>query len=195
MKMPKAQKLPSGMFRCQVMVNGERVSVVDADEKVAQAKAISLKAGITEKQQEPKGNISLEDAIEQYIVARENVLSPSTINGYKEIKRNRFQSIMKTKVSKVDEMVLQVAVNEDATSVGHKTLKNALGLVVSVVSQYRPINAKKIKLPQKIKREHKYLDAAGIMTLFEKIEGSTIELPILLAVWLGMRRSEILGLC
>lgn len=195
MKLPKAQKLPSGMYRCQVMVDGERVSVVDADIKVAQAKAVALKTGLSEKKQEKAGNITLENAIEQYILARENVLSPSTINGYKEIKRNRFKSIMKTNIDKIDEMDLQAAVNKEATSVSHKTIKNALGLTVAVISQYKPINIKRIKLPQKIKKEHEYLDADGIMTLFEKIEGSPVEIPILLAVWLGMRRSEIMGLC
>ena len=33
------------------------------------------------------------------------------------------------------------------------------------------------------------------MELFDAIRGSSVELPILLAVWLGMRRSEIMGLC
>ena len=33
------------------------------------------------------------------------------------------------------------------------------------------------------------------MDLFEAIQGSPVEIPILLAVWLGMRRSEIMGLC
>ena len=49
MRLPKAQKLPSGMYRCQVMVDGKRVSVVDEDPDKAQAKAAALKSGMIDK--------------------------------------------------------------------------------------------------------------------------------------------------
>ena len=48
-KLPKAQKLPSGTWRCQVMVDGKRVSVVAETPGEAQAKAVALKAGLIEK--------------------------------------------------------------------------------------------------------------------------------------------------
>ena len=43
---PTPVKLPSGSWRCQVMVNGRRVSVVDQDPEVAHANALALKAGL-----------------------------------------------------------------------------------------------------------------------------------------------------
>ncbi len=196
---PTPVELPSGKWRCQVMVDGRRVSVVDDSPEVAHAKALAMKSNLIESQSEldakRRGNVSLSDAIEQYITDRENVLSPSTINGYKEIKRNRFRSIMNTRVSQLSASDIQAAINEDAAKVGHKTIKNALGLVVAVVSQYKDINLKSIKLPQRKKKEHSFLDEAGMIELFEAIQGNTAEIPILLAVWLGMRRSEIMGLC
>ena len=199
MRLPKAQKLPSGMYRCQVMVDGKRVSVVDDDPNKAQAKAAALKSGMVDKirqnEEEKKGNICLGDAIDDYIASHENVLSPSTINGYKEIKRNRFSKLMNTKIVRIDEVDLQKAVNEEAASVGAKTIKNALGLVIAVMTQYKPINVKRIKLPQRQHKEHAYLDENGMINLFEAIQGSSVEVPILLAVWLGLRRSEIMGLC
>lgn len=134
-------------------------------------------------------------AIDLYITGRENVLSPSTINGYREIKRNRFSDLMKMKVSDIDETDIQRAINQDAKSVSAKTIKNAMGLVVSVLSEYKDINVKRLRLPQRKRKEHTYLDETNMMNLFETIQGSPVEIPILLAVWLGMRRSEILGLC
>lgn len=196
---PKPQELQSGSFRCRLRVGDEYISVVDKDPEIAHAKVLAMKAGLLQEQKDNEskkaGNLSLSDAIDAYIEARSNVLSPSTINGYNEIKRNRFPSLMNTKVKSIDEQALQKAVNAEAEKVGYKTIKNALGLVVAVVSEYKDISVKRIKMPQRKTQEHKYLDEAGMIDLFEAIRGCFAELPILLAVWLGMRRSEIMGLC
>lgn len=196
---PTPKELPSGSWRCQLRVGEKRISITDSDPAVAHAKVLAMKAGLLEKEkakdQLRTGGISLSKAIDEYIETRSNVLSPSTINGYYEIKRNRFSSIMQEQIKNIDEMALQSAVNEEAGKVGYKTIKNALGLVVSVISEYKEINIKRIKMPQRKKKEHKYLDEAGMIDLFESIRGTFAEIPILLAVWLGMRRSEIMGLC
>ncbi len=198
-KLPTPQKLPSGVYRCQVMVNGKRVSVTDASPDKAQAKAVALKNGLTEQiaieKAEKKGSITLLSAIDLYIDNRKNVLSPSTINGYRVIQRNRFQALMKKQIKDIRAADIQGAVNHDAGKVSAKTIKNALSLVVSVISEYKEINVKKVRLPQRKRKEHAYLDEQGMMDLFEAIQGSPVEIPILLAVWLGMRRSEIMGLC
>ena len=196
---PKPELLPSGTWRCRVMVAGEKASALGNTPEEAHAKAISMKAGIGDIQKKEsdakKGNIALSDAIDRYISARENILSPSTVNGYEEIKRNRFKSIMDKKVARIGPAELQEAVNEDAKKVSAKTIKNALGLIVSVISEYHDINIKRIRLPQRKRIEHSFLDESGMIELFESIQGTSVELPILLAMWLGMRRSEILGLC
>lgn len=198
-KLPTPQKLPSGMYRCQVMVNGNRESVVDADPNICQAKAVALKAGMEEtveqRKKEKRGKITLKDAIEKYIASRENVLSPSTIYGYKDLRDHHFQSLMCTSVCDIDEIDLQVCVNEDAKRVSAKTIKNALGLISAVIAPYKELNYKRIKLPQRKRKEHAILSEESMMNLFEAIQGNVAEVPILLAVWLGMRRSEIMGLC
>ena len=196
---PKPVLRPSGKWGCQVMVDGKRVYVDGDTPEEANARAIAVRAGLLEQKderaEEKRGNITLEDAIDLYIKSRENVLSPSTINGYKEIKRNRFKTIMDMKVRDIDQQDLQEAINEDAKTVSHKTVKNALGLVSSVLSEYKDINVKRLRLPREKKTEHAFLDDKGMIDLFDAIRGSSVEIPILMAVWLGMRRSEILGLC
>lgn len=196
---PKPVLLPSGMWRCQVSVDGERKSITAETPELAHAQAIAVREGVLkqkeDREEERRGNISLGDAIDLYIKSRENVLSPSTVNGYKEIKRNRFKTIMDMKVRDIDQQDLQEAINEDAKTVSHKTVKNALGLVSSVLSEYKDINVKRLRLPREKKTEHAFLDDKGMIELFDAIRGSSVEIPILMAVWLGMRRSEILGLC
>lgn len=196
---PKPTLLPSGAWRCQVQVNGQRVSVTGETPEEAHALALATKEGLVEQSeeraQERAGNITLADAIDLYIKRRENVLSPSTVHGYKEVKRNRFKSIMQIKVCDIDKTDLQEAINEDASKVSSKTIKNALGLVLSTISEYKTIDTRRLKLPQQKRVEHAYLDESGMIDLFDAIRESSVEIPILMAVWLGMRRSEILGLC
>lgn len=196
---PKPVELPSGSFRCRLRVGEKYITATDKDPEIAHAKVLAQKAGLLEAietdEQEKKGNITLAKAIDKYIAERDNVLSPTTIIGYKEIQKNRFPDLMKKEVRSIDAAALQKAVNVETEKVGYKTIKNALGLVVAVMSEYKDINTKRIKMPQRKKQEHKYLDEAGMIELFEAIKGNPSEIPILLAVWLGMRRSEILGLC
>ena len=89
---PKPVLLPSGSWRCQVTLDGRRESVTAGTPDEAHAQALALKAGYLEnkkkREEENKGNLFLKDAVDLYIKSRENVLSPSTINGYKEIRRN-----------------------------------------------------------------------------------------------------------
>ena len=196
---PKVIEQPNGKWRCQIMVDGERISATDEDPEVAHAKILALKTGLIQRLEKDKteksGNIKLYDAIEKFIENRSNVLSPSTINGYYEMRRNRFQGLMKQTVKNIDETDLQKAINAEAKTVSHKTIKNALNLVVTVIREYKPVDIKRIKMPQRKVQEHKYLDELGMINLFEAIQGNIVEIPILLAVWLGMRRSEIMGLC
>lgn len=192
---PRPVELPSGAFRCQVMVGGKRISVVDSDPEVAHAKAVALRAGIIEEQSRRTNmSLSLREAIEEYIASRSEVLSPSTVRGYYVILNNRFPSLMKMAVKNIDEFEIQKAINEDTKKVSYKTLKNAVGLVVSVMSRYKRLNAKTLRFPQKESKEHAYLDGDQIVKLIFACDGDYAEIPILLGLWLGMRRSEIMGL-
>lgn len=200
LKNPKAEELPSGKFRCRIMVQGAAVSVIDEDPEIAHAKAVAMRAGIIAQKEkddlEKKGSITLTKAIDKHIAIRENVLSPSTINGYREIQRNRFPGLMSTQIKDIDFFALQASINDEAERVGHKTIMNALTLVTAVLGDYgQEINIKKLKLPQKKKKAAQYYEEKELIELFDLIRGSFIELPILLGTWLGLRRSEIFGLC
>ena len=54
----------------------------------------------------PFGTIA--DAVDGYIAAKQNVLAPSTIRGYRILRRNRLQSIMKLDVRAVNSVSAHV---------------------------------------------------------------------------------------
>lgn len=195
LKNPTPVELPSGKYRCQVTVNGQRASVVEEDPAVAHAKALAIKANLLQAEKLPKDRITIGEAIDNYIATRDNILSPVTIKGYEDIKRKRLQSLIGKRVCDVTPADVQAAVNQDARTVGYKTIKNALALFIPAIRQYRKFDDSYIKLPQRIRRPPRFLDECGMIELFEAIQGAFAEIPILLAVWLGMRRSEIMGLC
>ena len=194
-KRPTPKKLPSGAWRCQVMVDGKRISVTEETAKLAQAKAMAIQSGLIEKQQAPAQKaLSLHDAIEEYMNVKGSALSPSTVRGYCTIQRNRFQSIMQKNIYKLTKRDIQLAVNEDLKSVSPKTVHNSYGLIRPVLKKYG-IDVSGVDLPQCIKPNKKYMQPEEISKFLVAIQGDTCEVPILMAICLGLRRSEIIGLC
>ena len=191
MKTPKAEKLSSGAWRVRVYVAGERYSITRATEKEAIAEAMALKAGL--KEESKVENIPLTKAIDRYIADRSSILSPSTIRGYRTLQANRLQSIMDMPVAKISTQTVQRAVNVDAKTVSPKTLKNALGLISGVLGYYG-VEIGKLTLPEQQKKEKVIYTKEQLRILLDAVRGTDAEIPVLLAAWLGMRRSEILGL-
>lgn len=190
---PKPVELPSGRWRCQVTVNGERRAAIDDDPEVAHAKALALKAGLIAAEKAPS-KITLNDAILSYMSAGEGVLSPSTLRGYDIMRRHRFQDLMRRDVHTITRLDVQRAISDEAKKVSPKTVINAYGLLGAVLKDYG-IVFHGIKLPQKIKKKVSYLSAGEVAKLIDAAVGDSCETPIVMAVWLGMRRSEIAGLC
>lgn len=191
---PRPIELPSGKWRCQVMVAGKRIDVIEDDPAVAHAKALAVKAGLLEEKEEKKTFLSLSDAIDEYIAMKEGVLSPSTIRGYETVKKNRFTALMNKDIHSITKSALQAAVSQEAKLVSAKTVYNAYGLIRPVLKEYG-IDVFGVKLPQRIKPNKRYLQPDEIGKLMESAQGDSCEIEILIAVWLGMRRSEIIGLC
>ena len=192
-KRPTPHKLPSGKWRCQVTVDGKRVSVVDEDKTVCQAKAMAIQAGVMERE-ERKKFLSLSDAIDEYIESKSNTLSPSTIRGYEMVKNHRFKNLMKRNVNTITKKDVQVAVNQEAKLVSPKTISNAYGVIRPVLASYG-VDVFGVSLPKKSKPKKDYLQIDEIGTLLDAVRGDPYEISILLALWLGLRRSEIMGLC
>lgn len=192
-KLPTAQLLPCGVYRCQVMVNGKRISVIENDAKTAQAKAMALQAGLMEQEKKPL-SISLGQAIDRYIESKDSVLSPSTIAGCKKQRRNTFQSLMNVQLRDLTQEAIQKAVNSMAKVKSPKYVKNAHGLLSAVLGVYRPDMTLHTTLPQNRKYEIAIPTTEEVDTIAEFVKEKKFELPFLLGAWLGLRTTKIRGL-
>lgn len=192
-KLPTPQKLPSGQYRCQVMVSGKRESVVDADPDVAQAKAVALKNGLIKETKRPE-SLTVGEAIDRYIASKDAVLSPSTIRGYKKIRKNNLQSMMGIKLPALTQEKIQRSINEMAKESSPKSVRNAHGLLSAALSEYTPSMVLRTTLPQKRRYDAKIPAIGEVEKMIEASVGTPLELPLLLAVWLGLRESEIRGI-
>lgn len=185
--MAKAKKLPSGMWRVQASFNGERRSFTDFTAKGAELQALEWQAG-KRKGRNPD-NVTVADALERYISGRENVLSPATIQGYRRMQRLYFKSINHIKVSKLTADDVQREINDLAVTLSPKSVRNIYGLLKATIG-----TDFKIALPQKKKPKTRTPGVAEIKKILAQTAGTTIEVPVLLALWCGLRMSEIRGL-
>lgn len=190
---PRPVELPSGKWRCQVMVGGKRFDVIEDDPALAHAKALAIKEGIIEKEKSPK-DMTVGDAIDRYIESKDAVLSPSTIRGYHRLRNNSIQGIMPVRLSDLTQEAVQKEINRMAKTKSPKSVRNAHGLLSAALSVYKPDMVLRTTLPQKERYEAAIPSGEDIEKILEAAKGTKIELPVLLAIWLGLRASEIIGI-
>ena len=190
MKIPEPRRLPSGSWNIRVQIDGQIISITKPTAKACQKEAMALKSGA--KAIRKKNNQTVAGAINDYITAREYVLSPSTIRGYRAIARTRFQNAMRWDIGSTTQEQWQRAVNQEAKMCSAKTLKNAWGFLSSVITEAtgRKIS---IRLPQIVPNELPFLTAEQIPVFLAAIRGKGCEIAALLALS-SLRRSEILAL-
>lgn len=193
MKVPKAKQLPSGSWNVQVMVDGLRVSITEPSEKEAVAKAMQIKAG-RERAGKSTRAMTVGEAIDRYIESKDSVLSPSTISGYKRIREHAFPELMKTRIPALTQEAVQRAVNKMAKDKSPKSVRNAHGLLSAALAVYAPELSLRTTMPQRKRYDAAVPSGDDVAAIMAEAVGTKDELPILLAVWLGLRMSEILGL-
>ena len=92
MKIPKAKLLPSGNWNVSVMVDGKRVSVTALTKRQAENEAAALKSGAKSAARASERTVG--DAIDRYIDSKDAILSPSTVNGYRKLRKAVFPELM-----------------------------------------------------------------------------------------------------
>lgn len=192
--MANAKKLPSGMWRVLLYdgknVDGKRVYKSFTAETKKQAEADAALYAIQKKKQ-ATAKMTVGEAIDRYIDSKENVLSPSTIRGYKGIRKNNLQGIMDVPLDDVTNAIVQSAINRDALHLSPKSLRNAHGLLSATLAAYLPDFTLRTTLPAK---EHKIVDLPQPEEIINAVRGTDIELPCMLALWLSLRMSEVRGI-
>ncbi len=224
--MSTARKLPSGSWRCLVYSHTEPVykdgkPIIDKNGKQKQQRkyesftsddpspagkreaefAAAEFAANKNKKSKPV-NMTLSEAITEYIENSDAVLSPTTIQGYKKIKRNSYQELMDVPLKKLSQDLLQAAVNKESKRmsmrnsknpkvISPKTAINSYGLITAVINRYHPDLNCTVTLPTQIKRIKELPPPEIIISIVKDTE---IELPVLLAMWLSFSLSEVRGL-
>ena len=192
--MAKAKKLPSGSWRvllyCGKRENGKPIYKSFTAPTKKQAEADAALYAIQKRHKDESG-LTVGEAIDKYIENKENVLSPTTIAGYRMTRRNHLQGIMEMPLSEITNALVQAEINREALRLSPKTLRNAHGLLSAALSVYLPDFALKTSLPAK---EHKVLELPTPAEVITAIRGTDVELPCLLALWLSLRMSEVIGM-
>ena len=198
--LPKIRKQKNGAFYAQMYSHtnpdGKRVfrSFYGYDKTALMREMVQFKAEKQEGRQRGRANMTLREAMDAYISAKSAVLSPSTIKGYKAIQRNFLQSIIDERLCDLTHEGIQRAVNEDATHLSPKTIRNAHGLLTAVVDLYRPDFKPSATLPQRRKTEITVPTTEEVHRLLDTADGTPMYLAVMLGACCGMRRSEISGL-
>lgn len=202
--MSTARKLPSGSWRCRVYShtdgNGKKIyksfTCSDPSPKGKRKCEAMAAAWAIEKENETatRNDMTFGDALDQYIASRENVLSPTTIRDYRNIRKKHVPSLMPLMVSEITQNDIQKAINIEAIRLSPKTVRNTHGLISAVLHVYRPEFALNTALPKKVRTELNIPTEDEVKRLMAACKGTELELPVLLAVFGPMRRGEICAL-
>lgn len=199
--MPKAKKLPSGNWRCQVFSHsvirdGKKKNVYKSftakTKKEAEYLAATYK--MEHDSNDKADNITIESALNQYIDSRESVLSPKTIKEYRNLAKNNLQTIKHIKVCDITQHDIQHAINMDATRIAPKTVRNVHGLLSATLKEFCPGLVLHTSLPKKKKPELYIPTEKEIKLLLDYVKDTDMEIPVMLAAFGPMRRGEICAL-
>ncbi|MBE6858869.1 MAG: site-specific integrase [Ruminococcus sp.] len=193
----KAQILPSGRFRTQVVYGKDETGKNLTKSFTADTAWEAIKLAEDFKRLHvdiTPTKITVREAVSAYIDSKRSVIAASTLYGYEVAAKNRLQSIQGYNITDLKIIDIQRAINIDAErGLGYKSIKSAYDLIRSAASVFEVElpSARKLRFPPKnVKEELPALDKA-----LKVIIGSSVELPCLLAVWCGgMRISEVRGL-
>lgn len=200
--MAKAKKLPSGQWRTLVYshteyIDGKPKRRYESFTASTKADAEFMAAQFARQKQvgtAPTSALTVGQAIDSYIASKTNILSPTTIREYKNIRKNSFQSLMDIQLSRLNQAKIQQAVNTEAIAHSPKTVKNAHGLLSAALALYRPEFVLRTTLPKQQKAELTVPDDNYTCLIMQAVHGTELYIPVLLAATCSLRRSEICGL-
>ena len=197
--MATAKQLPSGLYRVIVYIgkdeNGKKKykSFTDKDKRRCERKASKF----ADENRRVVDDCSVESAVNDFLALRKAVLSPSTYRIYKSndkyIKTHHksFYGISAYNLTseKVQDLINSMIEDEQSP----KSVSNKIGLISSALKA-KGINMPHTMMPEREKPDYHIPDISDVKKIIDGAKGKDIEIPILLAAYGGMRRSEICAL-
>jgi len=199
MKLPEPRQLKSGNWFIQLRLGGVSVPVTAATKRDCTAQARALKADYKAGTWSPAPPVeeekptvpTLRQAIDNYIAAKSNSLSPATVRGYRIAQKNRFQAYMDTPLDQVTDW--QAVYNSETGRLSGKTLKTTWGLIRSVYQFQMGSPLPAVYAVPVVKNERPFFDAVEINKFLAAVKGQPCEIGAMLALS-SLRCSEILAL-
>ena len=188
----KIEKLPSGSYRVRKMYKGQTYTVT-FDGKPTQKEAIQAISAELDKIHGKHECMTFKSAAARYIESKRNVLSPSTISGYKKIINRIPESFLSKNIYDITALDVQNEINRMAINHSPKTVRNHHGFITAILGTFHPNLRICTTLPQKVKTEPNIPSDEDIKRILEHAKGTQFEIPLILACY-GLRRSEICAL-
>ena len=195
--MAKATKLPSGNWRCKAYYTDEygrykSKSFTEATKKLAEFKANEF---LMEREHASKPeNKTLGELADRYIDNQSEILSPSTIRGYRSIRHNAFASIIDMRVGLLTKELYQKAVNDYSVGRSPKTVLSAHAFFNKVLTDNEITVGNGAKLPPRAKKEIEIPSTEEMVAFLKSIKSTRLYLYCLFSVCLGLRKSETIAL-
>ena len=193
--MATAKQLPSGAWRVRVYDKELKKQVsftsqLEGKAGKAEAELMAREYQLGKRQKQEKGR-TVGECIDEYIFLKENILSPTTIAEYKRCKKSELITLCDMYLTDLTANDVQELVNKLALTKKPKTIRNAHGLLASVLNVYAPDLRLRTTLP---KQQKKIKELPPVEQVVDAVMGSDIELPCMLAIWCSLRMSEVRGL-
>lgn len=184
------RKLPSGSYQVRQNVDGVTYSATfkHRPSPVEAMKAITKQTSKVSKHRD----MTVVDACEAYLDAKSNILSPSTIRGYKGEIRAISDEFGKVYINSVTGPMLQKEVNDYAEGRKPKTVSNYAHFLTAVLN-FHEVDVKPPVLPMKVKTKKYFPTEEEVQAILQEVAGTKYEVFFRLAVY-GLRRSEIAAL-
>lgn len=186
----KIEQLPSGSYRIQKMVNGQRISKV-FDHKPTQKEITIALAELIDNVAPKTAFIS---CARKSLQNKSSVLSPKTFKTYSDYIDSTIPKwFLDLKMNEITQVHIQTVINDYSKTHNPKTVRNLHGFISSVMKMYRPNMILNTTLPQKINYDPYIPSTDEVKQILDMAKGTQYYIPFQLGV-LGMRRSEICAL-
>lgn len=187
----KIEKLPSGSYRIRKTRNKKTYTLV-FDHKPTQKEIdegfyeqYRLGARMKEK--------PIKKCVSEYLESRENVVSPTTMRGYKTIERSISDSFMNKNVFQLEQIDIQTEISNYAKDHAPKSVRNYHGFISAVIKTYRPEMVITTTFPQDKPFEHYKPIKNDIEKILELSADSKYHIAFQLGI-MGLRRGEVAGI-
>lgn len=188
-------------WRVKVYVGDKKYrSVTGTTKAEVIQKAERLQAEILEEQnkkptpEDPYAEMTVGEAMERYVEAKRETLSPSSYREFTRIRTHNLMSLHDVRLADLTQEQVQLAISAESADHSPKTVRCMHGLLSASLKMFRPDFKLHTKLPQMKKNEIVIPEESDVVALLAAVRGTDIDAAVHLGALCGMRMSEILGL-